>query len=35
MSGIDFIIPKAAGMDYCKLISPARLLEWVLVDGLK
>jgi len=22
-------------MLYCKLFSPARILEWILVDGLK
>lgn len=31
----DFIVPVAAGMLYCKLISPARIAEWMLVDGLK
>jgi hypothetical protein len=28
-------VPKAAGMLYCKLMSPARILEWIMVDGLK
>jgi hypothetical protein len=35
VSPIDFIVTKAAGMLYCKLMSPARMLEWILVDGLK
>jgi hypothetical protein len=35
LSPIDFMVPKAAGMLYCKLISPARIMEWFLVDGLK
>ena len=35
LSPIDFMVPKAAGMLYCKLISPARIMEWLLVDGLK
>lgn len=35
LSPVDFIVPEAAGMLYCKLMSPARILEWMLVDGLK
>jgi len=35
LSDIDFVVPKAAGMLYCKLMSPARILEWIMVDGLK
>lgn len=35
LSAIDFMVPKAAGMLYCKLMSPARILEWIMVDGLK
>jgi len=35
LSPIDFPVSVAAGMLYCKLISPARILEWMLVDGLK
>jgi len=35
LSPVDFMIPKAAGMLYCKLMSPARILEWFIVDGLK
>lgn len=35
LSPLDFPVSVAAGMLYCKLLSPARVLEWVLVDGLK
>ena len=35
LSDVDFVVPKAAGMLYCKLMSPARILEWIMVDGLK
>jgi len=35
VSPVDFLVPAAAGMLYCKLMSPARILEWVLVDSLK
>ena len=35
LSPVDFLIPAAAGMLYCKLFSPARILEWIMVDGLK
>lgn len=35
LSDVDFVVPKAAGMLYCKLTSPARIMEWILVDGLK
>jgi hypothetical protein len=35
LSPVDFPVPVAAGMLYCKLMSPARILEWMLVDGLK
>lgn len=35
VSPVDFVVPVAAGMVYCKLMSPVRILEWMLVDGLK
>jgi len=35
LSPVDFFVPVAAGMLYCKLMSPARILEWMIVDGLK
>jgi hypothetical protein len=35
LSGPDFPVPVARGMLYCKLISPAKVLEWMLTDGLK
>lgn len=31
----DYFISSAAGFHYCKLLSPYRALEWMLVDGLK
>ena len=35
LSPTDFFVAKAAGMLYCKIISPARVAEWILTDGLK
>lgn len=26
---------KTVGYHYCKLLSPARAMEWIYVDGLK
>ncbi len=31
----DYGIKAAAGMHYCKLLSPARAMEWMYVDGLR
>ncbi len=30
-----YFISAAAGMHYCKLLSPARVTEWIYVDGLR
>jgi len=35
LSPVDFVVKEAAGMLYCKLLSPARMMEWIMVDGLK
>lgn len=29
------LVPCSAGLHYCKLLSPARAVEWMYVDGLK
>jgi len=29
------LLPCPAGFHYCKLLSPARALEWMMVDGLR
>jgi hypothetical protein len=32
---IDYKIQAAAGFHYCKLMSPAKAIEWILIDGLR
>lgn len=32
---IDYPIKASAGFHYCKVLSPARVMEWLYVDGLK
>lgn len=35
LTPVDYEGPTAPGVLYCKLMSPARILEWIMVDGLK
>ncbi len=32
---VDFIIKAISGIHYCKVLSPARALEWFYVDSVK
>lgn len=32
---LDYSVSAAAGFHYCKILSPARVLEWMMVDGLR
>jgi len=31
----DFIVKISAGFHFCKVLSPARVTEWIYVDGLR
>ena len=31
----DYLVSAASGFHYCKLLSPARAIEWIYLDGLK
>ena len=32
---VDYKIKAVAGIHYCKVLSPARAMEWFYVDSLK
>lgn len=32
---VDFWLKMSAGFHYCKILSPARAVEWMYVDGLR
>ena len=32
---VKYLVPIFAGIHYCKLLSPARAIEWIYVDGLR
>ena len=32
---VNYKIKAAAGFHYCKLLSPARAMEWLYIDGLR
>jgi hypothetical protein len=31
----DYLVSAVAGFHYCKLLSPARALEWIYIDSVK
>jgi hypothetical protein len=34
-TAVDYPMKKVAGFHYCKVLSPARVMEWLYVDGLR
>lgn len=32
---LDYWLPLSSGFHFCKLLSPARVMEWIYLDGLK
>ncbi|OAB61524.1 hypothetical protein AY599_26570 [Leptolyngbya valderiana BDU 20041] len=32
---INYFIPSARGFHYCQLLSPATVMEWIYIDGLR
>ena len=34
-TSVDYVIKAAAGFHYCKLLSPARAMEYIYIDGLR
>jgi len=34
LSPMDFPLKEYAGQLYCKLMSPARMMEWMMIDGI-
>ena len=32
---VSYLLKAAGGFHYCKLLSPARAMEWLYTDGLR